>query len=200
MLKQSSVVDIKHTGDVLTPQQGTHDLEDLERIYVDLEHLDDSYDALGFEANVFSKDMTFQDLDSAYVRLVNADTNQEIMRCALDGSSELGKRLMSQKILLLTKLFRNKDRWVIQAAMDPREQAQRLDQLTGVNQEFILDSNAGAKDIMNNNKVIPGPDSGPSPQKMEGRQHREGGAHAFMIGAVAVGTSLCYYNYIRRVG
>ena len=84
---KGSVVDIKHTGDVLTPQQGTHELEDLERIYVDLEHLDPKYDALGFEANVFSQGMSFANLSSAYVRLVNADTNQEIMRCALDSSS-----------------------------------------------------------------------------------------------------------------
>jgi stress response protein SCP2 len=52
-------------------------LEDLERIYVDLENLEASVDALAFEANVFTAGLTFAALRHAYIRLVNADTNQE---------------------------------------------------------------------------------------------------------------------------
>ena len=57
---------------------GTGGLEDLERIYVDLENLDDAVDALAFEANVYTAGLTFASLEHAYIRLVNADTNQEV--------------------------------------------------------------------------------------------------------------------------
>lgn len=50
----------------------------MERIYVDLENLDASVDALAFEANVFTAGFTFGALEHAYIRLVNADTNQEV--------------------------------------------------------------------------------------------------------------------------
>lgn len=57
---------------------GAGGLEDLERIYVDLENLDDAVDALAFEANVYTAGLTFASLEHAYIRLVNADTNQEV--------------------------------------------------------------------------------------------------------------------------
>ena len=54
---------IKHSGDVLIGQEGKNDLEDLERIYVDLENMPVKYDCLAFEANVFTPNMTFSALD-----------------------------------------------------------------------------------------------------------------------------------------
>lgn len=57
-------------------------MEDLERIYVDLENLASDVDCVAFEGNVFSvgdgssgAERTFASLESAYIRLVNAGWN-----------------------------------------------------------------------------------------------------------------------------
>ena len=70
---------IKHTGDILTGQDRPGEVEDLERIYVDLENLASDVDCVAFEGNVFSvgdgssgAERTFASLESAYIRLVNA--------------------------------------------------------------------------------------------------------------------------------
>jgi hypothetical protein len=55
MYKDSSgkeFVSTKHTGDVLSGQAGENPLEDLERIYLDLESSPDDVDCFAFEANV----------------------------------------------------------------------------------------------------------------------------------------------------
>merc|ERR1711871_1735029 len=96
-----------------------------ERIYVDLENLPEDIDCLAFEGNVYTSGLTFSSLDSAYIRLVNAETNQEMLRCALDRSTSLGAHLMSSRIMLLCKIFRAKDRWVLHADISPREQELR---------------------------------------------------------------------------
>jgi stress response protein SCP2 len=72
---------VRHTGDVLKGQEdGGGLLEDLERIYVDLENCPQEYDCLAFEGNVFTGGTSFGDLESCYVRLVNADTNRKSLR------------------------------------------------------------------------------------------------------------------------
>jgi len=56
-------------------------------------------------------------LDSAYIRMVNVDTNQEIMRCDINKSN-----LTNSRVILLAKLFRGKDRWVLHACVERRTQ------------------------------------------------------------------------------
>ena len=47
-------------------------LADLERIYVDLENTSEEVDCLAFEGNVYTPGLTFESLDSAYIRLVRS--------------------------------------------------------------------------------------------------------------------------------
>eukprot|EP00615_Pteridomonas_danica_P000811 CAMPEP_0114343218 /NCGR_PEP_ID=MMETSP0101-20121206/10419_1 /TAXON_ID=38822 ORGANISM="Pteridomonas danica, Strain PT" /NCGR_SAMPLE_ID=MMETSP0101 /ASSEMBLY_ACC=CAM_ASM_000211 /LENGTH=520 /DNA_ID=CAMNT_0001477785 /DNA_START=131 /DNA_END=1694 /DNA_ORIENTATION=- len=115
--KGKEFVSTKHTGDVLTGQATGGDLEDLERIYLDLESSPEDVDCFAFEANVFTSGLTFDDLDSAYIRMVNVDTNQEIMRCDINKSN-----LTNSRVILLAKLFRGKDRWVLHACVERRTQ------------------------------------------------------------------------------
>jgi len=117
-------------------------LEDLERVYVDLGSVPDKYDCLGLEANLFNR-ASFAQVRSAYVRLVNADTNQELLRCAL-GADDLasdkatfsgdsgggadggaGDSVAASRCLLLAKLFRGADRWTVHACVEPRKQSHR---------------------------------------------------------------------------
>lgn len=108
-------VSIKHSGDILTGQNTSAALEDLERIYCDLENLGDHLDMLVFECNIYTGNMTFRDLDECYVRLVNADTNQEVMRFNVEQRTPLGKEVFSTRCMIMGTLTRGDDRWVLQA-------------------------------------------------------------------------------------
>lgn len=90
---------IVHTGDILYGQQGAGPAVDLERIYVDLSNLPAVIDALALEANVYTNGVLFSALSTAYVRLVNADTNQELARMDLEA-------LGDSRVSIFTKLFR----------------------------------------------------------------------------------------------
>lgn len=90
---------IVHTGDILYGQQSSGPSVDLERIYVDLSNLPAVVDALALEANVYTNGVLFSALSTAYVRLVNADTNQELARMDLEA-------LGDSRVSLFTKLFR----------------------------------------------------------------------------------------------
>jgi len=83
---------IVHSGDVLTGQaHDASELKDQERIYVWLHAVPNEVHSLAFEANVYTQFKTFADLESAYVRLVNAETEQELARMELAGSAIGGK-------------------------------------------------------------------------------------------------------------
>mmetsp|Transcript_1204 Transcript_1204/g.1580 ORF Transcript_1204/g.1580 Transcript_1204/m.1580 type:complete len:353 (+) Transcript_1204:542-1600(+) len=91
---------IVHTGDILVGQQDTSSPTiDLERIYIDLYNLPLAIDALALEANIYTAGLTFDAIASAYVRIVNADTNQELGRMSLD---DLG----SNRVALFARLFK----------------------------------------------------------------------------------------------
>ena len=64
-----------------------------------------------------------------YTHLHNTHTNIHLYNNTPLPQIALGKQLMSQRILLLTKLIKKKDRWVIYATMDPRNETQRLDKM-----------------------------------------------------------------------
>ncbi|KAG8466605.1 hypothetical protein KFE25_007984 [Diacronema lutheri] len=76
---QASIV---HTGDVLSGQQGGGKAIDLERIYLLVPQLRE-IDAIFLVVNVFTDGATFSDVSSAYCRLVNADSDQELGRFEL---------------------------------------------------------------------------------------------------------------------
>ena len=154
----------RHSGDILIGQGGSGPLEDLERLYVDLENAPFNYDCLAFEGitlpllcskptstshelvhrhaflhvlvrpltpspsfaqgNIYTNGYTFGALDSCYFRLVNADTQQEILRCELSGSSLQNSSkdgLGAKRVVLLAKLFRGKDRWVLHSVVEGRD-------------------------------------------------------------------------------
>lgn len=76
---EASVV---HTGDVLTGQADKGKLADLERIYLLVPKLG-AIDTLFLVVNVYTEGCTFADVTSAYCRLVNADSEQELGRFEL---------------------------------------------------------------------------------------------------------------------
>jgi len=86
---------IVHTGDILTGQGGPKNAEliDQERIYVYLGQLPVEIETLAFETNVYSQGKSFEDLRDCFVRICNADTNQELCRL------EMGKGLMGRAVL-----------------------------------------------------------------------------------------------------
>lgn len=89
-----------HTGDVLSgaDNEQKKDFEDMERIYVWLQKLSSNVDCLVFVANVFTSGVSFSDVEKAYVRLVNADTNQELCRVPLSGGGLKGNCLVFCKL------------------------------------------------------------------------------------------------------
>lgn len=113
--KRGAKATIVHSGDILTGQQGGP-LEDLERIYVDLEGLDKSLDCIAFEANVFTGGLTFANLEEAYIRLVNVDTNQELSRFTLSFGPGSG---LNSRVLLFARLFQYPDRFILSMAGQP---------------------------------------------------------------------------------
>ena len=92
---------IAHTGDVITPEQNW-DGGDMEKIYVWLTKLDPGIDTLVFTVNVFTEGVDFADLTEAYVRIVNADTEQEFGRLRLAGGGLKGNAV------IFAKLYRGK--------------------------------------------------------------------------------------------
>ena len=64
---------IVHTGDILAGSDGTADLE---RVYFNLPVQRPEITAMFLVVNVFTAGLSFADLETAYCRLVNADSNQ----------------------------------------------------------------------------------------------------------------------------
>lgn len=82
------ICSVVHTGDVLTGQKKeSTGLCDQERMYVWAERLPATVDCLVFVCNIYTPNTSFNDLSEAYIRMVNADTNQEIGRLSLAGNS-----------------------------------------------------------------------------------------------------------------
>ncbi|CAK0844302.1 unnamed protein product [Prorocentrum cordatum] len=88
-----------HTGDVLSgqPPDGKR-VADLERMYVWLSKIPSHIDSLVFVANVYTQGADFAELSDAYIRLVNADTNQEVSRFPLAGTGLKGNALVFAKL------------------------------------------------------------------------------------------------------
>ena len=137
-------VSIKHTGDILSGQNNNKDLIDLERIYVDLEYLPEAIDLLAFECNIYTSSVSFRDLDECYVRLVNADTNQEVMRFNVEKSSSVGSAAFSTSVMMMGTLTRSDDRWIITAEASARKET--LQKMPEHQPEFRRDYIEGVND------------------------------------------------------
>jgi len=89
---------LKHTGDILVGTAKGKAIADMERIYVWLPNVPANIDCLVFVANVYTSEADFSDLESAYIRMGNADTNQELARLSLSGAGMKGNGLVFAKV------------------------------------------------------------------------------------------------------
>lgn len=65
--------------------EGSGDGEDQEQITVDLAKVADSVNAIAFSATIHDSGVTFGSVRDAYIRVVDADTDQELARYDLSG-------------------------------------------------------------------------------------------------------------------
>jgi tellurium resistance protein TerZ len=98
--KDGSVV---HTGDNLTGEGEGDD----EQIIVDLSRIPASVKSLVFTVNSFTG-QTFDSIESAYCRMVDASNNKEIARYTLSGKGSHSAQIMA-------KLYRHNDEWKMHA-------------------------------------------------------------------------------------
>lgn len=97
---------VKHSGDNLT---GDGDGDD-ERITINLERLPEQYQKIVIGVNIFSalsRNQSFGQIENAFIRLVNMDTNEEICRYNLSKSSEYNEAIA----MLMGKLVRTHSGW-----------------------------------------------------------------------------------------
>lgn len=115
---RNDAMTLKHTGDVLSGGGATAGGQDLERVYVWLEKLNPDVDMVMLVANIYSPGVDFSALRSAYVRVANADTNQELGRMWLAGK---GWHNMVQKVnaVVFAKVFRCNGHWQIMMLGQP---------------------------------------------------------------------------------
>ena len=110
--KDASIV---HTGDVLTAPGKMEG--DLERIYVWLNKVPKEVDTMVLVANVYTAGFDFSALADAYVRVTNADTNQELGRLSLSaGCSSLGAGMNA---MIFAKLYKFNNAWQVMAIGQP---------------------------------------------------------------------------------
>ena len=92
---------------------------------------------MAFEGNIYTHGITFSNLSSAYIRIVNADTSQEIARCSLGADTKIGSEMLTSRVLLFAKLFRGHDRWVLQTVSEPRSEELRKLPVGAVENDMI---------------------------------------------------------------
>jgi tellurium resistance protein TerZ len=94
---------VQHTGDNLT---GEGDGDD-EQIIVDLSHVPENVAALVFTVNSFTG-QTFDKVENAYCRLVDANSNREVARYTLSSQG-------SHTAQVMAKLYRHDGEWKMHA-------------------------------------------------------------------------------------
>jgi tellurium resistance protein TerZ len=104
---QSRDGSIRHTGDNLTGEGEGDD----EQIIVDLSKIHPSVKYLVFTVNSY-QGQTFNEVDNAFCRLVDANTNREIARYTLSGGG-------SQTAMIMAKVYRHNNEWKMHALGDP---------------------------------------------------------------------------------
>lgn len=121
---RSSCGSIEHTGDNLTGEGEGDD----EQIIVKLDQVPQEIVTLFFLVNNFTG-QDFQQVASAYCRLVDADTNTELARYDLGTQGQ-------HSALIMAKLFRQPSGWAFQALGEP-SQGRTFHDLLPVLRRFI---------------------------------------------------------------
>jgi len=99
---------VTHTGDNLT---GSGDGDD-EQIKVDLEKVPQDIKKLVFVVTIHDADarkQSFGQVENAFVRLVNEETNQEIARF------DLGEDYSTETAMIMTEIYRHNNEWKMTA-------------------------------------------------------------------------------------
>lgn len=106
----SSDGSVQHTGDDRTG--GNSEFGDDEQIIINLDKVPDNIEKLAFTATIFKADIrnqNFGQVDNAYIRVVNADTDKEILRY------ELGEDFSVETALVVGEIYRYKNEWKFNA-------------------------------------------------------------------------------------
>lgn len=99
---------VKHTGDNLT---GDGDGDD-EQIIVDLNAVDANVSSIAFTVTIYDADKRSQNfgmVENAYIRIFDADTNQELIRY------DLGEDFSVETAVVVGKLYRADGTWKFSA-------------------------------------------------------------------------------------
>lgn len=103
---------VRHMGDNLT---GAGDGDD-EQIVVDLASLPTQYDRIGFVVNIYQakqRNQHFGLIQNAFIRIVDADTNQELCRYNLSENYD------ARTAMIFGELNRSDDGWKFNAVGQP---------------------------------------------------------------------------------
>ena len=99
---------VKHQGDNLT---GEGDGDD-EQIFVDLKAIPESVDKIAFTVTIYEaqeRRQNFGQVSNAYIRIVDEDTNQELIRY------DLGEDFSIETAVVVGELYRNNGEWKFNA-------------------------------------------------------------------------------------
>jgi stress response protein SCP2 len=108
---------LAHTGDVLIGAEDAK-LGDMERVYLWLEKMAPDVDMLLLVANIYTDGVDWGSLNSAYVRVTNADTEQELGRMWLGGGGWSNLAAGSNAVVF-AKVFRYGGEWMTMALGQP---------------------------------------------------------------------------------
>lgn len=99
---------VKHQGDNLT---GEGDGDD-EQIFVDLKAIPESVDKIAFTVTIYEaqeRRQNFGQVSNAYIRIVDEDTNQELIRY------DLGEDFSIETAIVVGELYRHNGEWEFNA-------------------------------------------------------------------------------------
>ena len=99
---------VKHQGDNLT---GEGDGDD-EQIFVDLKAIPESVDKIAFTVTIYEAQeirQNFGQVSNAYIRIVDEDTNQELIRY------DLGEDFSIETAIVVGELYRHNGEWKFNA-------------------------------------------------------------------------------------
>lgn len=99
---------VKHQGDNLT---GEGDGDD-EQIFVDLKAIPESVDKIAFTVTIYEaqeRRQSFGQVSNAYIRIVDEDTNQELIRY------DLGEDFSIETAIVVGELYRHNGEWKFNA-------------------------------------------------------------------------------------
>ena len=99
---------VKHQGDNLTGEGNGDD----EQIFVDLKAIPESVDKIAFTVTIYEaqeRRQNFGQVSNAYIRIVDEDTNQELIRY------DLGEDFSIETAIVVGELYRHNGEWKFNA-------------------------------------------------------------------------------------